>query len=58
MLFSNHNGSLPRQQPIAMTIGHNTAGKEKAQNFMGSGLFCLVLPVFSLYSTLLDIRVM
>ncbi len=26
-LFSDHNGSLPRRQPGAMTIGHNPKGK-------------------------------
>ena len=27
MLFSDHNGSLPRRQPGAMTIGHSPKGK-------------------------------
>ena len=29
-LFSDHNGSLLRRQPGAMTIGHNPKGKEKS----------------------------
>jgi len=28
-LFSDHNGSLLRRQPGAMTIGHSPKGKEK-----------------------------
>ena len=31
-LFSDHNGSLPRRQPGAMTIGHSPKGKEKILN--------------------------
>ena len=30
MLFSDHNGSLLRRQPGAMTIGHSPKGKEKS----------------------------
>jgi len=29
-LFSDHNGSLLRRQPGAMTIGHSPKGKEKS----------------------------
>ena len=31
MLFSDHNGSLLRRQPGAMTIGHSPKGKENLQ---------------------------
>jgi len=31
MLFSDHNGSLLRRQPEAMTIGHSPKGKEAYQ---------------------------
>ena len=30
MLFSDHNGSLLRRQPGAMTIGHSPKGKGKS----------------------------
>ncbi len=29
-LFSDHNGSLLRRQPGAMTVGHSPKGKEKS----------------------------
>ena len=43
-LFSEHNGSLPRRQPEAMTTGHSTKGKEKIKNLRPilSGIACLL----------------
>ncbi len=38
-----------------MTIGHSPKRKETKG---GSGLFCLVVSVFSLSSTLLDVRIL
>ena len=39
MLFSDHNGSLLRRQPGAMTIGHSHKGKEKSQTSLQSTAF-------------------